>query len=73
MTHKIFNSVSLQRGLGYAGRRITIEEIECEMCGYDRMIREERVYPEEPSDVNWHCRFPNCPDHKSATEIIPRL
>jgi hypothetical protein len=70
--HKVYDSVSLVRGLGYSGRRITIVEEPCKICGYDRLIRSEHVYPEMPSDVEYFCRHPNCPEHESARRIVPR-
>lgn len=68
---KVYDSVSLQRGLGYSGRRITIEEVPCEICGHDRLIRDENVFPEAPPEVTWSCRHPNCPDYESASRIVP--
>ena len=70
---RLYNSVSFTRGLGDSGRKITIEEIDCEYCGHDRLIRDERVNPEHENVVEYHCRHPNCPDHKPAKRIIPSI
>ncbi|UBF22681.1 hypothetical protein HRTV-25_gp100 [Halorubrum tailed virus 25] len=70
---KLYNSVNLIRGLGYSGKRVTIEDMECKVCSYDRLLRVEHVHPETPSDVEYYCRHPNCPDHERASKFIPRL
>lgn len=69
--HKIYSDVSLLPGLGYSGRRITIVEMECKICSYDRLLKVEREYPEHRPDVEYHCRHPNCPEYESAMKIRP--
>ena len=64
--HKIYNSVSLQRGLGYSGRKISVVEKDCEYCGYDRHIETESVYPEHPSDKEYYCQNPGCINHHDS-------
>ena len=64
--HKIYNSVSLQRGLGYSGHKISVVEKDCKYCGYDRQIETERVYPEEPSDKKYYCQNPGCINHHDS-------
>jgi len=58
----LYDSVSLQRGLGYSGKKVAIVERECGMCHYDRMGRVIHVYPESPRTVKFFCQNPNCPD-----------
>lgn len=60
---QLYDSVSLQRGLGYSGTQILIVEKECEMCGYDRMVQEISVSPEQPDHFTYHCQSPSCPNH----------
>ena len=67
---KLYDSVSLQKGLGYSGRRVTIEELNCKTCSYDRLIKIECVFPENPSEIEYVCRNPNCPCYESASSII---
>ena len=73
MNSKIYDSVSFQQGMGDMGQRITIEEIDCKICGHDRLLKEHRVNPEHPDQINYYCRYPNCPDHKSANKIVPSI
>ena len=65
--HKIYTDVSLQRGLGYSGRKISIVAKKCEYCGYDRQIETERVYPEEPSDKEYNCQNPACHNYHGGS------
>ena len=73
MNSKIYNSVSFQPGFGDMGRRIEIVEIDCEICGHDRLIKDERVNPEFGNSSEYYCRHPNCPDHEPATKIAPSI
>ena len=67
----IYDSVTFHRGLGYSGRRVKIVEEECEMCGYDRQIETEHVYPENPSESEYECQNPVCPNYHKDRLGIP--
>ncbi len=58
----LYDSVSLQRGLGYSGTCTELVERDCETCGYDRMVRRTEVFPETSDEVVHYCQNPNCPD-----------
>jgi len=67
----VYDSVTFRRGLGDSGLKITIEDIGCETCGYDRTLKVKRVYPERKPEITHHCRHPNCPNHSPAKSIVP--
>jgi len=56
-----YDSVSLQRGLGFSGKRIEIIEATCEDCHFDRKIRLNNVNPELSDTQEDRCLNPACP------------
>ena len=63
--HKMYDTVTFQRGLGDSGRRIEITERECENCGFDRTLRQTDVQPELQDGVEYYCLCPSCPYYVS--------
>jgi len=60
VVHKLYDSVTFQRGMGDSGRKIEITEHECPKCGFDRTVREHRVTPVERDSVGYFCLSPAC-------------
>jgi len=65
--HKLYDTVTFQRGLGDSGRRIQITEQECPACGFDRTLREWRVNPELRDRVGYFCLSPACSHYVGDT------
>lgn len=57
---KLKSTVRSVPGMGDSGRRFEIVERGCELCGYDRMLRETGVNPESPWTVEFGCMNPGC-------------
>lgn len=56
----LYDSVSFTRGLGDSGYRLELVDLDCPACNFDRMLRNHRVYPEEPDVLRYWCLSPTC-------------
>jgi hypothetical protein len=65
--HKLYDTVTFQRGMGDSGRKIEVTEMECAKCGFDRTLREHRVSPVERDSVGYFCLCPGCPHYVGDT------
>lgn len=65
--HKLYDTVTFQRGMGDSGRKIEITEQECPACGFDRTLREHRVTPVERDSVGYFCLSPACAHYVGDT------
>lgn len=67
VVHKLYDTVTFQRGLGDSGRKLEVTEHECPRCSFDRTLREHRVNPERRDRVGYFCLCPGCPHYVGDT------